>query len=462
MLNHLLATRYTSSSPPLIVLSDSLLQPGLSLFNQLISSSPSSTHTILLCAEQPPMQAIPDGLDCSKVQVIDCTIDQDFPRPSTSTSSPSSSSVVAEVDLSLSEAQHTLEKALVEAVKKARTEAGGGTAQIAIDGINSFGDELGTEGVWRLIKKGLKALEGLPFGSRLILLHHDHFPLLPSSTSSSHDSPSLLSSLLSPLLSPSTIHLTLHPIPHFETLSSRFSLSLPSTVSPTDSPDLRTTEFLARLRERGVGDPFRRPERSDEEDERIPLDALGDGEAKAVMGWNCRGVTVGKVSRIGGAGNGGGGTMNGAGEKKVVTWGFEGLRRKNEDKFEVEGVELGAVLEPRKLGKSNQDDPISNVNATSSSSSRPAPTSSSSSSSTPTALPFSLSLTPSQLAARSLVANPYEGSNQPIFGEAGYTGQMDKNEQPGAARGNGGLRVEYTADRGDDLDEEEPDEDLEI
>lgn len=83
----------------------------------------------------------------------------------------------------------------------------------------------------------------------------------------------------------------------------------------------------------------------------------------------------------------------------------------------------------------------------------------SSSSTSTTVLPFSLSLTPSQLAARSLVQNPYEGSNQPIFGEAGYTGKMD-DQNP--VRGGGGLKVEYTADRGDDLDEEEPDEDLEI
>jgi len=36
---------------------------------------------------------------------------------------------------------------------------------------------------------------------------------------------------------------------------------------------------------------------------------------------------------------------------------------------------------------------------------------------------------------------------------------MDEQPRPGAG---GGLKVEYTADRGDDLDEEEPDEDLEI
>jgi len=47
--------------------------------------------------------------------------------------------------------------------------------------------------------------------------------------------------------------------------------------------------------------------------------------------------------------------MGPGGEKKVVTWGFEGLRRKNDDGFEVEEVELGAVLEPRKMGKMREE-----------------------------------------------------------------------------------------------------------
>jgi hypothetical protein len=158
MLNHLLATRYTSTAPPLIVLSDSLLQPGLSLFHQLISSSPASTSTILLCGEQSTPIAVSHGTEKSKVQVIDCTVDQDFPQPS---SSSSTSPSTTEIDLSQSGAQRNLEQTLVEAVKKARVE-GGGPVQIAIDGINSFADQLGSQGVWRLIKKGLKALEGLP------------------------------------------------------------------------------------------------------------------------------------------------------------------------------------------------------------------------------------------------------------------------------------------------------------
>lgn len=321
-------------------------------------------------------------------------------------------------------------------------------------------------------------------------MHHDYFPTVPGTPSmQAGTAPSLLASLLSPLLSSATIHLALHPTSHFHTLSTRFSLTLPSTSSLDETPDLRTTEFLTRLRERGVGDPFRRPERSDEDDERIALDVLEDGQGKAILGWNCRGVTVGKVSRIATAGGGPAGAAN---EKKVVTWGFEGLVSRHDDQSQsrVEGVELGAVLAPRTLGKSRDeaivghrfrahsasaraadaepllDDQSSSMGtAASASSASPSTRPSAAASSTaPSALPFSLSLTPSQLAARSLVANPYEGSNKPIFGEAGYTGRVDEPAAPGArstATG-GGLRVEYTADRGDDLDEEEPDEDLEI
>ncbi|GAA6019216.1 hypothetical protein JCM11491_001420 [Sporobolomyces phaffii] len=448
MLNHLVTTRYTSGSPPLIVLSDSLVQPGRALFHQLVASAPAATRTVLVCAEHAPVRAVPPRLDPARVEVIDCTVDPDFPQPSSSSS--------ASVDLGHARAQQHLEDALARAVAKARTEPG--PVQIGIDAINALADELGTPGVWRLIKKGLRALE---VGSRLVLVHHDHFPALPGSPSAA---PALLASLLSPHLSPATIHLALHPTAQFHTLSTRFSLALPTTALPDDAPDLRTTEFLARVRERGVGDPFRRPERSDEPDERIALDALAHGDGRAVLGWHCRGVTVGggKVSRVTAAGGGGGG------EKKVVTSGFAGLKRKGDDGgFDVEEVELGAVLDPRKMARARDDmtnltpvtapDPTSSVAPASAGGARPAPPPPSSSTASAASLPFSLKLTPSQLAARALVANPYAGSDQPIFGEAGYTGRRD--EPP--ARG-GGLRVEYTADRGDDLDEEEPDEDLEI
>lgn len=45
----------------------------------------------------------------------------------------------------------------------------GGAVQVVIDGVNSLGDQLGVNGVWRLVKKGLKAIEGLPSELQLSL-----------------------------------------------------------------------------------------------------------------------------------------------------------------------------------------------------------------------------------------------------------------------------------------------------
>ena len=85
----------------------------------------------------------------------------------------------------------------------------------------------------------------------------------------------------------------------------------------------------------------------------------------------------------------------------------------------------------------------------------------------PTALPFSLDLTEQQRLARSRVLNPYAGIDKPIYGEEGY--QVPVVPGLGVAGGTGtgsgsggGGGVEYVADRGDDLDEEDPDEDLEL
>lgn len=83
----------------------------------------------------------------------------------------------------------------------------------------------------------------------------------------------------------------------------------------------------------------------------------------------------------------------------------------------------------------------------------------------PTALPFSLDLTEQQRLARSRVLNPYAGIDKPIYGEEGY--QVPVVPGLGVAGGTGtgsggGGGIEYVADRGDDLDEEDPDEDLEL
>jgi len=164
MLTHLLSSRYTSTTPPLIVLSDSLLQPGLSLLHQLVLSSPASTQTIFLCIDQPPAISVPPGVEQDKLQAIDLTVDQDFPIASTS-----STSTHTQLDLASEGAQQKLEELLEQAVGNAKLR--GGAVQIVMDGINSLGDQLGVNGVWRVIKKGLKSLEGLPRELLSFLFH---------------------------------------------------------------------------------------------------------------------------------------------------------------------------------------------------------------------------------------------------------------------------------------------------
>ncbi|GAA5943550.1 hypothetical protein JCM1841_003365 [Sporobolomyces salmonicolor] len=462
MLSQLLSSRLTSTSPPLVVLSDTLLQPALPLFRQLLLSSPSS-HVVLLAAEQLPSRLLPAHVDRARLSVVDCTLAAPF--ASTSTSSAVS------VDLSAGDALEQLESAVVGAVEESNKGAGVPVV-VAVDSANALADEVGVHGVCRIIKRSLKALEGCPTGSRLLLLHHQHFPSLPSSSGSFLATPSLLATLLSPTVSPSTLHLSLHAPALLEVLSRDYGLSLPSPLSLEDEVDLRLPQFLARLEARGVGDPFRRPERAEEEDERIPLDGLGQGsgagrEGCAVLGWTARGLQL--------PGSGAGGKRAAApGEvRKVVSWGYEGLRR-SEAGDGVREVRLGEVLDPVRMGKVRGGaeavpSPQPTDTPSSSSSARPpfVPPSLPPFSSTPTTatapLPFSLSLTPSQLLARSRVANPFEGANKPIFGEAGYSGPTEADVAARAQqRGGGGLTVEYTPDRGDDWDDEDPDEDLEI
>ncbi|GAA5890195.1 hypothetical protein JCM5296_002845 [Sporobolomyces johnsonii] len=463
MLSQLLSSRLTSSTPPLVVLSDTLLQPALPLFRQLVLSSPSS-HLVLVAAEQLPSRLVPAHVDRARLTVVDCTLAAPF--ASTSTSSAVS------VDLSAPDALEQLERAIVGAVEASKGTRG--PVVVAVDSGNALADEVGVHGVCRVVKRGLKALEGCPTGSRLVLLHHDHFPSLPSSSSSPLATPSLLATLLSPTLSPATLHLSLHAPALLEVLSRDYGLSLPSPLALDDDVDLRVPQFLARLEARGFGDPFRRPERAEEEDERIPLDGLGlaqgggtGGEGCAVLGWTARGV------QLPGSGAGGKRAAAAPGEvRKVVSWGYEGLRRADEGDG-VREVPLGEVLDPVRMGKVRAGaEAVPSSQPPGTPSSRPPsipsalPPSSSAPITATAPLPFSLSLTPSQLLARSRVANPFEGANKPIFGEAGYSGPTEADLAATATArsgaGGGGLTVEYTPDRGDDWDDEDPDEDLEI
>ncbi|GAA6058658.1 hypothetical protein JCM10212_004069 [Sporobolomyces blumeae] len=526
MLSHLLHSRYTSTSAPLVVVSDSLLQPGQLLLHRLArplspstpptSSAPpttSATRTIWICVDRPP-NAYARVPQVQATDWIDCTFSQEFDTQLASTSK--SPAATAEIDLCADDAPLKLERALVHLIE--RTDHGQSPSEVAVqvvvDGINELGEAIGNERVWRIVKVALQRLDKCKAGSRMLVLHHDDFPSLSTSTPGSPHPVSLLASLLSPALSSSTLHLTLHPPAHLEALSLHYNLSLPTPTTLDEPVDLRLSEFLERARDRGIGDPWRRPGRAEEEDERIMLDGLlgddpagtyrsgggrgGRGSAmpsglrfdeagravdsggKAVVQFSSRGITFGSSTAFGtkyagarssAAGGPGGDRANG--DKRVVSLGFEGVVRRA-GTADLEQVELGLVLDPCKMGKKRLEDVVSSPSnpsplATSTgASTRPTKPAPNPAATDPASLPFSLSLTPSQLAARSLVQNPYEGSDRPIFGQAGYSGPVDVPAEsriggPGGGAGHGGgLRVEYTPDRGDDLDEEEPDEDLEI
>lgn len=396
-----------------------------------------------------------------------------------------------------------------------------------------------------------------PTGSRLIVVHHDDYPPAPapapvaSTSAHSLSTPALLPYLLGPSLSPSTLHLTLRPSAYLELLSREYGFSPdPDEVAA----DPRTGTFLESLARRRVGDAWRRPERAEEEDERVEMGAVARGAAAlaalgagaaaqggdrgetrgrggqnlrggCVVEWSCRGLEErdagSSSSRSGGGSAGRSTTGSGAapGEvKRVVRSGFAGVRAARRSRqegserleaWEVVEVSVADVLDPKRMGvrAASRAVPDQSVGgelcydsriflsfadvrqmlqttnragasspAAATGPPRPPSSSTTTTSQPPSSLPFSLGLTESQRLARSLVSNPYAGVDKPIYGQEGYqvpvvpgagvAGGMGLGTVPGAAAvagataGGGG--IEYTADRGDDLDEEDPDEDLEL
>lgn len=263
--------------------------------------------------------------------------------------------------------------------------------------------------------------ETLYSGSRLVTLQHNLYPQLPSASTSSI-SASLSSTLLSSSLSPSTVHLILHPPPLLELLSREYGLSIPlDSFAPLD---IRLYSFLASFASRSWGDPFIRPESSKEDDERVPLDMGGKLGCGFVVEWSCRGLAVpGEAPKRGEV-------------KKLVLRGVEAARRT------LAGLESGAlkdVLQPEKMSR--------HVGFFFSSSSSLGLTDKGgyqifTEHNIPAVhkpleplLPFNLSLTDSQRAAREEVILPY------LPREA---------------------EIAYAPDEGDDMDDDDPDEDLEL
>lgn len=346
--------------------------------------------------------------------------------------------------------------------------------------------------------------------ARLVLVHHDDLPPCPSPSSSTTSSTplpaALLPTLTGPSLSPSTLHLTLRAPSHLHTLAADYALPLPSPAAP--HPDPRAHGMLRALAARAVGDPLVRPAGAEDEDERAPLG--GGGGGRAVVEWSARGVEV--VPGGGGAAGKGAptaATRDRAKEReraqkgqvpRVVTWGMCGAVMCEGDTKEGGGVRevpVWEVVDPvnvRSAVRPFSPSPLPQCAPRSAQALTPvalpppaqpsplpspspsAPTASSSSSAAPTAHPapaapspsapltFSLSdtLTPSQLAARAAVPNPFASRNLPIYGEQGYVAPVLPGAQAQAQVGGGAGGIEYTPDRGDDWDEEDPDGDLEL
>ncbi|GAA6027959.1 hypothetical protein JCM8097_001801 [Rhodosporidiobolus ruineniae] len=528
-----------STHAPLVVLSDTLLQPSLLLARQFIhlalspSSSASTTraqpgqaqHLVLLSTRHAPHKLLPPRGDYSPAQVtlVDCSSSTLYPPVPVASSStaPLLAGRILGVDLTQPGAGRELERVAVEAVQgavAAQAGAAGGGVLVVIDSANALAEETEEEGgaavVVRVAKRVLTALKGVK-GSRLLITHTLDYPHAPPSVSSpsslTASRPSLLRSLLAPSLSPSTLHLLLRPSAHLELLAREYGLSIPlSTGGGGAQPgeeeeeeeplDPRLQGLLASLAQRAAGDPFLHPKAANEADERVPLDALGAAAASlASRGRGGESGGRGAGLRLSGAGGGcvleyemrgldvlPAPGLSGAalarlkaqerekeraraarGEvKKVVRWGVEGVvvAVDGEGRVGVREGGLGEVLNRGKMGRIGQTSSPLPTPPTAAPSSAAQPPPASSSSATPSALPFSLTLTPSQLAARAQVANPFFGNDAPIFGEQGYVQPVLPGLAgfAGGATGGAGGTVEYTPDEGDDWDDEDPDEDLEI
>ncbi|KAL8286567.1 hypothetical protein RQP46_004584 [Phenoliferia psychrophenolica] len=381
-----------STNPPLILITDSILQPGVLLLRSLIASSLSRNEAVIVLAlEQTPSRLLPRTHDASRVDFVDC--------------------LAAEVDLHGAGGARRHEEVALEAVRRRKKQ--GGKIVVVLDSVDELAEE-GVEVVYSLVRKVLRELQGVT-GSRLIALHHAAFPSPRSSSTSL--SASLLPTLLSPSTSSSTIHLTLHPSALLELLSRDYGLAIPLHPSTATPLDLRLPSFLTSFASRSWGDPFILPPGPDKEDERVPLDEGGKGGGGCVVEWTARGVNVAADDAKRGE------------PKKIVVWGIEGLREKSGS---LEPVGLKEVLSAERMARVN-------IPTTFAASSTPA------TKSTDPPLPFNLSLTDSQKAAREEVVLPYL--------------PREDGQVPGLMFGGG---IEYVPDEGDDMDDDDPDEDLEV
>ncbi|KPV73384.1 uncharacterized protein RHOBADRAFT_55136 [Rhodotorula graminis WP1] len=414
--NRLQAAATSSGHAPLVVLSDSLLQPSLAALRTFVHSAlvaPPQSSVVLVCAEQQPHRLLPPRptYDPQRLRVVDGSLAAPFASTSTATS-PSTLAPCASyesVDLSATSGTADLVAAATGAIAAAAAPPAAADDHapllVVLDSANALADELegGVSDALRVVKACLGALKGRK-GARLVVVHHDDLPPCPTSSSSALPSalvPSLLTSLLAPTLSPSTLHLSLRPSSHLETLATHYALPLPVAPpsSSNPSPDPRAHGMLRALAARAVGDPFVRPRGAEEEDERVEL-----GRARALP---------------------------------------SALPR-------LPPRRCFGILPPT---ASPGPPPVH-------------PSAAPAASASPLTFSPSDTLTPVQLAARAAVPNPFAHANLPIYGQEGYVvpvlpGALRDGGGGGGTVGGGG-GIEYTPDRGDDWDEEDPDGDVEL
>lgn len=165
-----------------------------------------------------------------------------------------------------------------------------------------------------------------------------------------------MATLLSPTLCSSTLHLILHPSPLLELFSREYGLSIPLASSTSSNPveplDLRLNAFLDSFESRAWGNPFLRPTTSSTEDERIPLDLLGeDGQGRegCVVEWSGRGISFPSVNTRGGGGSATTAVKRGE-VKKVMSRGLEGMRWDHEQ-GRVRACELSEVLRKERMAR---------------------------------------------------------------------------------------------------------------
>lgn len=177
--NRLQPLAATTGHAPLVVLSDSLLQPSLAaqrafIHSALAPASPSSTtaaqgSVVLVCAEQQPHRLLPrqGSYDPHRVRVVDGSLAAPFASTSTSGSRLAACASYTPVDLSTSSGLADLVAAATSAIATAAAQHAADAADapgllVVLDSANALADELdgGVSDALRVVKACLGALKG--------------------------------------------------------------------------------------------------------------------------------------------------------------------------------------------------------------------------------------------------------------------------------------------------------------